>query len=218
MDENAAKRLYIALKKISEKKQRDTLIIGEVVSTTPLKIDIGNNVVLTSEFLYLGQMCRPHRVTIPHTHVIDTQFSAMSPSIGSIGGGSSTFGIAGKTFEQAQSAAAATKLNQYTVLNDDGEEKQQQISDKDLGRGKVETSILVGGQATITDDSVMITDNGHKHILPRHKTMDVHLPKSDYEDSVMLEIQPKLKNGDKVLMFAFNDFQMFYVAERIENV
>lgn len=212
MEENAAKRLYAALRKISEQKKRDTMIIGTVASVNPLEIDIGNNVVLTSDFLYLGQMCRPHKVTMPHTHIIDTHFTEVSPSIGSVGYGL----IKGTAFEQAQAAAAKSKMNQYTVLDEEGEETQQQISDADLGRGKVETAIIVTGQAAATDDSVMITDNGHKHIIPRHATKNVHIKGGDNADYVMLEIEPKLQVDDKVLMFAFNDFQMFYVAERIE--
>lgn len=46
----------------------NNMIFGKVVSVDPLKIDIGNNIVLTKKFLYLGQMCRPFKVTIPHTH------------------------------------------------------------------------------------------------------------------------------------------------------
>ena len=201
------------IKDISRPSRRDTMVYGEVKSIDPLKIDIGNNVVLTKDFLFLGQMCRPHKVTIPHTHIVDTHFTEVSPSIGSVGAGL----IQGTVFEQTQSAKAATKMNSYTVLDDDGNEQQNQISDKDLGRGKVETSIIVSGQAAVTDDSVMITDNGHKHIISRQITKDVHFPKSDYEESVTIEIEPKLKVGDIVLMFAFNNFQKWYVAERIEN-
>ena len=108
-------------------------------------------------------------------------------------------------------------MNSYTTLNDDGSEKQEQVSDKDLGRGSVSTSIVVTGQAAVADDSVMITDNGHKHIIDRQITKDVHFPKSDYEESVTIEIEPKLKVGDTVLLFAMNNFQMWYVAERIES-
>lgn len=208
MEENAAKKLYAALKKISEQKKRDTMIIGTVTSMNPLKIDIGNNVELTSDFLYLGQMCRPHKVTMPHTHIIDTHFTGVSPSIGSIG-----FGISGTSFENAQATAAQTKINQYSTLDDEGKETQAQISDADLGRGKVQTSILA---QAVTDNSVMITDNGHKHIIARHATKNVHIANGENADFVILDIQPKLQIGDKVLMFAFNDFQMFYVAERIE--
>lgn len=213
MNENTSKRLYAALKNLSADKHRDTLLIGVVESVEPLKIDIGNNVILTSEFLYLGQHLRPHKVTIPHTHIIDTHFTEVSPSIGSVGAGL----VAGTTFEQTQATAAASKMNSYTTLKDDGSEERKQISDKDLGRGKVETSIKVGGQATVADDSVMLTDNGHKHIISRQITKDVHFPKSEYEKSVMEEIYPKLKKGDKVLMFAFNNFQLYYVAERYEE-
>lgn len=79
------------------------------------------------------------------------------------------------------------------------------------------TSIVVTGTAAVTDDSVTITDNGHTHIVDRQITKDVHFPKSDYEESVTIEIEPKLAVGDRVLMFAFNDYQLYYVAERLED-
>lgn len=210
MNDIDIQRIVRALRKIFPQDTRNTMVQGEVTKLDPLEIDIGT-MTLTEEFLVLGQNCRPHKVTIPHTHIVDTHFTEMSPSIGSVGTGL----VAGTAFENAQKAAAESKMNKYTTLKDDGNEEQKQISDKDLGRGKVETSIIVAGQATVTDDSVMITDNGHKHILSRQITKDVHFPKSDYEESVTIEIEPKLAVGDTVLMFAFNNFQKWYVAERV---
>lgn len=61
-------RIVNAIKRLSYRNQPNNMIFGKVVSVSPLKIDIGNNVVLTKRFLYLGQMCRPFKVTIPHTH------------------------------------------------------------------------------------------------------------------------------------------------------
>jgi hypothetical protein len=104
--------------------QPNTMIYGKVVSVDPLEIDIGNNITLTKEFLFLGQMCRPHKVTIPHTHIIDTHFTEKSPSIGSVGAG-----LTGMVYEQAQAAAAKATMNSYTTLDDDGNEVQNQISD-----------------------------------------------------------------------------------------
>jgi hypothetical protein len=86
-----------------------------------------------------------------------------------------------------------------------------------LGRGSISTSIVFTGSGSLTDNSVTITDNKHQHIIDRQITKDVHFPQSDYEESVTIEIEPKLKEGDLVLMFAFNNFQMYYVAERIEE-
>lgn len=202
------------IKKMSDTSNRpDTMVFGTVVKTSPLEIDIGNEIVLTEKFLFLGQMCRPHKVKIPHTHIVDTHFTELSPSVGSIGSGM----VAGVAFETAQKAASAAAMNSYTTLDDKGNEIQHTISDKDLGRSSIATSIKVGGAASIMDDSVMITDSKHKHIIPRQTTKDVHLPKSDYEECVVLDIEPKLAVGDKVLMFAFNNYQMYYVAERIES-
>ena len=64
------------IKKMSETSNRpDTMVFGTVVKTSPLEIDIGNEIVLTEKFLFLGQMCRPHKVKIPHTHIVDTHFT-----------------------------------------------------------------------------------------------------------------------------------------------
>lgn len=221
MDENASIRFYNAIRNMTKQKHRDNLVIGTVVSVQPLKINIGNNVVLSEDFLFLGQMCRPHKVTIPHNHIVDTHFSGVSPSIGThISGAISDPAGAQETILNNQAAA---KMNAYTELDSDvtsstaGEEIQKQISDADLGRGALQSSITVGGSASIVTDLIQMTDNGHKHIIPRQMTKDVHFPKSDYENSVTICIEPALSIGDAVLMFAFNNFQMYYVAERIEG-
>lgn len=202
-----------AIKRMMNQNKPNTMIFGTVKTIDPLSIDIGNGIVLPKEFLFLGQMCRPHKVKIPHTHILDTHFTETSPSVGSIGAGT----IAGKAFEKTQKALAESTMVTYKTLDENGNEVTNTISKKNLGRSSIQTSIKVGGQATIVDDSVMITDNEHKHIIPKQITKDVHFPKSDYEECVILEIEPKLKVGDTVLMFAFNDYQKYYVAERIEE-
>ena len=216
MAETGMIRLYAAMKKMSENKRSDNMVIGTVKSVNPLEVDIGNNVVLGQEFLHLGQMCRPQRVTIPHRHTIDTILSERSPSIGSHVAGNVS--DPGGAQEKALDKEAESSKRTYTTLNEeDGSEESHEISEKDLGRGELDESIAVVGDATVSADLVKIKDNGHVHLIGRHETEDVHLPKSDYEDSVTIEIHPKLAVGDRVLMFAFNDFQMYYVAERIEN-
>ena len=201
-----------SIRKISKPKKTNNMIFGEVKKVDPLEIDIGDGIILSGKFLYLGQMCRPHKVKIPHTHIVDTHFTETSPSVGSIGAGT----IAGTAFEQVQKALAESTMVTYKTLDDNGNEVTNTISKKDLGRSSISTSIKVGGQATIVDDSVMITDSEHKHIINKQITKDVHFPKSDYEESVTLEIEPKLAVGDIVLMFAMNDNQCYYVAERVE--
>ena len=208
-----AQNFINAIKKMVKQNKPNTMIYGIVKTVDPLSIDIGNGIVLPKEFLFLGQMCRPHKVKIPHTHILDTHFTEMSPSVGSIGAGT----IAGTAFEQTQKAIAESTMVTYKTLDDNGNEVTNTISKKNLGRSSIQTSIEVGGQATIIDDSVMITDSEHKHIINKQITKDVHFPKSDYEECVILEIEPKLKVGDTVLMFAFNDYQKYYVAERIEE-
>lgn len=160
MSDIANIRLFNALKKISNQSKTDTLIFGTIKKIDPLQIDIGNNIILTKEFLFLGQMCRPHKVKIPHTHIYN-----------------------GKT-ENASTNISAT------------------------------TTATIGANSPAT---VTIIDKGHEHNIKNQVTEDVHAENSDYEESVMIEIEPSLKEGDKVLMFAFNDYQMYYVAERIET-
>ena len=208
-----AQNFINAIKKMVKQNKPNTMIYGTVKTVDPLSIDIGNGIVLPKEFLFLGQMCRPHKVKIPHTHILDTHFTETSPSVGSIGAGI----IAGKAFEQTQKTIAESTMVTYKTLDENGNEVTNTISKKNLGRSSIQTSIKVGGQATIVDDSVMITDSEHKHIINKQITKDVHFPKSDYEECVILEIEPKLKVGDTVLMFAFNDYQKYYVAERIEE-
>lgn len=208
-----AQNFVNAIKRMMNQNKPNTMIFGTVKTIDPSSIDIGNGIVLPKEFLFLGQMCRPHKVKIPHTHILDTHFTETSPSVGSIGAGL----IAGTTFEQTQKALAESTMVTYKTLDENGNEVTNTISKKNLGRCSISTSIAVKGQAEVTDDSVMITDSEHKHIIPKQITKDVHFPKSDYEECVILEIEPKLKVGDTVLMFAFNDYQKYYVAERIEE-
>ena len=152
-----------SIKKISKPKKTNNMIFGEVKKVDPLEIDIGDGVVLSGKFLYLGQMCRPHKVKIPHTHEYN-----------------------GKT----QNAGASSVATDPTLTQ--------------------KGDLSVTGQATVVEVS------GHKHDIKDQVTEDVHKQGSDYEESVTLEIEPKLAVGDIVLMFAMNDNQCYYVAERVE--
>ena len=143
-------RLLRNLRKISDQPQSNNMIFGRVVKVKPLEIDIGNNVILTKSFLYLGQMCRPHKVTIPHTHIYN-----------------------GNTENTSLTSA-------YPAANP-------------------------------------ITPNPHNHSISNQETEDVHGQNTDYKDYVILEIYPELAVDDIVLMFAMNNNQMYYVAERIEK-
>lgn len=162
-------RLLRNIRRIANKPPTNNMIFGEIVSVDPLKIDIGNNIVLTKKFLYLGQMCRPHTVTIPHTHKYN-----------------------GYTLdEKAVSSTVVKAMQEHGGAN-----------------------ITTTGQATTTITEMF----GHRHKINDQETDDVHKEGcgTDYEDCVTLEIYPKLAVGDKVLMFAMNNNQMYYVAERIE--
>lgn len=163
MSDISSIRFVNLIKKIVHKEinSTDTLTFGTVVSVDPLEIDIGNNVILTKEFLFLGQMCRPHKVKIPHTH----QYNG--------------------TTENGTTGISAT------------------------------TTATVS--ATPTPGVITIIDSGHTHNIKEQVTEDVHKQGTDFEECVTLEIEPVLQKDDKVLMFAFNNYQMYYVAERIEK-
>ena len=146
MNEIQSINLVNAIRKVTREEPKNNMIFGRVVSVTPLKIDIGNGVILTKKFLFLGQMCRPFKVTIPHNH-----------------------GYSGVT------------------------ESTELTTDKP------------------------IAPNPHTHNIKNQKTDNVHASGSDFEKGVTIEIEPKLKVNDTVLLFVMNNSQMYYVAERIES-
>jgi len=182
-------RLLRNLRKLTSQPRSNTMIFGEVVSVDPLKIDIGNNVVLTKEFLYLGQMCRPHKVTIPHTHIYNGETEKATATAGGV--------------------ITTPPLPDAPVDSGVGSSNGGDLS------------FVFTGQGTLT----VTETTGHSHEIKNQETEDVHKENcgTDYEDYVTLEIYPKLKGrqgdqpGDIVLMFAMNDNQMYYVAERIET-
>ena len=232
MSEIDSRRLVRTLRKMFAEDRRDTMITGTVTSIDPLKIDIGQNVVLGSEFLFLGQNCRPHKVTIPHTHLVNAFMSKSTKAINTTGI------IAGVSTDVPQRTGTYDVKTQKITRNDEKGINERELqtetkSNVDLGGATLKMAIDVTGSsvtggsvsggavtasvATTTDLSTFTpTDNGHQHIIPEHSTQDVHFPGTDYEDAVEMEIYPRLKVGDKVLMFAFNNFQLYYVAERME--
>ena len=216
------------IKKIATPKQTNNMIFGEVTSVDPLKIDIGNNIVLSGKFLYLGQMCRPHKVTIPHSHLINALESEKTKAI-------TTTGIsAGTSTDVPQTTGTYDVKTQEITRNDEKgiDERELQTETKsniDLGGATLKMKVDVSGSpitngfgpgtvtSTIDLSTFTPTDNGHEHIIPEHSTQDVHFPDTDYEESVTMEIYPRLKVGDIVLMFAMNNNQLYYVAERVEE-
>lgn len=219
------------IKKIATPKQTNNMIFGEVISINPLKIDIGNNIILSGKFLYLGQMCRPHKVTIPHNHLINALESETTKGI-------ITTGIsAGVPTDVPQTTGTYDVKTQKITRNDEKgiDERELETETKsgiDLGGASLTMNVNVAGSvvagatpagtapvlvSTTVDLSTFgVSDSGHEHIIPEHSTQDVHFPNTDYEESVTLEIYPRLKVGDIVLMFAMNNNQMYYVAERVE--
>jgi len=136
----------IAQHTLSKMPKGDGMTFGTVQTLNPLSIKIDNmNFVLPEEFFFLGQWCRPFRVTMPHKHEYN-----------------------GKT-----KIAAGPSPHEHEI--------EEQITEN-LHEKKDESS-----------------DTGYK------------------QDYVEVEIIPKLKEGDRVLLFAFNGGQKYYVAERIEK-
>lgn len=118
------------------------LLYGTIVTLEPLSIKIDDIGTLPEEFFVLGQMVRPHTVTIPHKH----------------------------------------EYNGITELINDG------------GQGA----------------------SAHQHEIKQQVTEDLHVGTGGYsQESVVLEIYPKLAINDRVLLFSFNNGQKYYVAERI---
>lgn len=233
MNDVTMNKFVNVIRKISDQSNRpDTMIVGEVTSIDPLQIDIGHNIILPSSLLFLGQNCRPHKVTIPHNHLINALETNTTKAI-------TTTGIsAGTSTDVPQKTGSYDVKTQEIKRNDDKGIDERTLktetkSNVDLGGATLKMAINVTGSATSTmvasspmSGSVTLTsdlstftpsDNGHKHIIPEHSTQDVHFPQTDYEQSVTIEIYPRLKIGDKVLMFAFNNYQMYYIAERIEE-
>ena len=220
------------IREMTAPKKTNNMIFGEVKSIDPLKIDIGNNIVLSEKFLYLGQMCRPHKVTIPHKHLINAIESGKTKAI------TTTAISAGVATNVPQKTGTYDVKTQEVKRNDDEGTNERTLKTEtksgiDLGGATLSMSIDVTGSITTgtspsgatsgavtktTDLSTFTpSDSGHEHIIPEHETQDVHFPNTDYEDSVEIEMYPRLKVGDIVLMFAMNDNQLYYVAERVEG-
>lgn len=118
------------------------LLYGTIITLNPLSIKVDDIGILPEECFVLGQMCRPHTVTIPHKH----------------------------------------EYNGVTEQTNDG------------GQGA----------------------SPHSHEIKQQVTEDLHEGTGGYsQESVILEIHPKLTEGDRVMLFSFNNGQKFYVAERV---
>lgn len=227
-DDMNAMRMFNLMRKMNQKKNIDNMIIGTVNKIDPLEVDAGNGLILSSEFLFLGQMCRPHKVTIPHNHQINAFESETTKAINTT---SISAGVATTT---PQTTGKYDIKTQEITRNDDKgiDERKLKTETKsgiDLGGAELSMSVNVatspvstsGGGGTVTStvdlSTFTVNDSGHKHIIPEHSTQDVHFPKTEYEEYVTIEIYPRLKVGDKVLMFAMNNYNMYYIAERIEE-
>lgn len=227
-DDMNAMRMFNLMRKMNQKKNIDNMIIGTVNKIDPLEVDAGNGLILSSEFLFLGQMCRPHKVTIPHNHQINAFESEITKSINtkSISSGVET-DVPQKTGSYDVKTQEIKRNDEKGI--DERTLKTEKKSGIDLGGASLAMNVNVatspvstsGGAGTVTStvdlSTFTVNDSGHKHIIPEHSTQDVHFPKTKYEEYVTIEIYPRLKVGDKVLMFAMNNYNMYYIAERIEE-
>lgn len=164
-EDMAGAKILSAIANLTKGNDADTMIYGTVKTLDPISIEIYQGIILEEAQLFLGQMCRPHKVTIPHTHEYNG------------------------TTEYSSASVVATG-----IIPPDHK-----------------------GDLSFAGDGSLSETFGHPHNIKDQVTEDVHKKGSDYEEYVVLEIEPKLKVGDKVLMFAFNNYQKFYVAERIEE-
>lgn len=241
--DNEFNRFFNAIRNLIRKEchRPNDMIYGKIVSVDPLKIDIGGNIILEKEKLFLGQMCRPHKVTIPHKHLMnpvltEDSLAITTPSISA--------GIPASPLPNIQNYTVKDQKETYN--ESDGTTTRTlrtQPETSDCGGATLAMSIDVTGttssgsvagavpagttpvtatvnvvpEGTIDLSTFTVTDNKHHHLVPEHETLDVHFAGSDYESSVIIEIEPKLHVNDIVLMFAFNNNQMYYVAERIEE-
>ena len=184
MNEIQSINLVNAIRKVAKQESTNNMLFGKIVSVTPLKIDIGNNIVLTKKFLYLGQMCRPHKVRIPHTHKYN-----------------------GETEK-------ATATSGGTLVTPPGTYTPNPNPTKTSGDLSI-VSVSTSGATTVTEFT------GHSHKIENQETDNVYNEKQDIsgedDDYVVANIYPELKKDDIVLLFAMNNNQMYYVAERIES-
>lgn len=218
-------KLLNIIKGIAAPKKSNNMVFGEITSIDPIKVKINNSLELSGKSLYLGQMCRPHKITMPHTHLINALMTEASKGI------ITTQIVSGVATDVAQVGSYDIKT-QNIVKNDiKGTNERTLITTPqtpNLGGASLGMSIDISGSpvaapqgnavASTTDLSQFtVSDSGHTHIVPEHTTQDVHFPGTDYEDTVEIEIYPRLKVGDIVLMFAMNDNQTYYIAERVEE-
>ena len=251
IDDITVQNFVSNLRKMTKRDTPNNMIIGTIESISPLQINIGNDVILDDKMLFLGQMCRPYKVTIPHTHLIDAYLTEKSKSLltkSVTNTGVNTAGVItnnSNITNDTNNVDYTIKTQDITPDDDKGtnkrelktEDKKQvdlggakitkfsvdvagsNVTDKGAGDKYTPATIPNGDTVTQTADSSAIEIDGkeHQHLVTEKVTQDVHFPDTDYEDSVEIQIYPRLKKGDKVLMFAFNNYQMYYVAERIEE-
>ena len=189
-DDMNAMRMFNLMRKMNQKKNIDNMIIGTVNKIDPLEVDAGNGLILSSEFLFLGQMCRPHKVTIPHNHQINAFESGITKSINTK---SISSGVATDVPQKTGSYDVKTqeiKRNDEKGI-DERTLKTETKSGIDLGGASLSMSVNVtgspiagslgAGTVTSTTDlsTFTVNDSGHKHIIPEHSTQDVHFPKTE---------------------------------------
>ena len=221
---NVFNKLVGSLKSLQE-PARDGIVFGTVVTVSPLSINVGEGIVLPAEFFWLGQMCRPHKVTIPHTHLMRSfslgqhnhAYSEDTETAGDhehkYGGDTGKNGLHGHNNDPHRHLLkpenAYVGMEGWTEYNADES-----------------TGISSDGEHSHSYSGIAVINGSHKHRYAGNvgnteigfTASAQHRISSDTvsEDCVVLEIHPKLKPGDVVVLLPFNDGQLYYVAERIE--
>lgn len=185
--EMAASKIVESIRAMLEKEPEDNLFYGTVESISPLQVRLNDKIILNENMLILGQACRPIKVKMPHSH----QYSGQ--------------------VEMTKAVSGPLQQNEYTkTIYDDKTGKETSVP-VTVQEGGADITFVGEGELTVTELQ------GHCHVIKKQTTDNVHKSGTAYAKSVTIEIEPKLKAGDRVLLFAFNNFRKFYIAERLED-
>lgn len=183
----AAGKIVEAIREMLSKEPEDNLLFGTIESVSPLKVRLNDKIVLNENMLILGHALKPIKVKMPHSH----EYS-------------------GKV-EMTKAVSGPFQEDEYTKTTYDDKTGKEISTPVTVPEGGAE--IQFEGEGTLT----IVEAEGHCHVIKKQTTDNVHKSGTKYSDYVTIEIEPKLSAGDRVILFAFNNFRKFYIAERIED-
>jgi len=220
MNDNAFSKIAHTIVRTAQTKIdeiNNNLLFGTVITIEPLSIQIDNHhEALPSNFFWLGQNVRPHKITIPHTHLfnyINMGYHKHDYS-----------GIVDANGLHQHSYADITELaGNHTHIQDLHEHEfsssgspyltqKTMAINKPVDDHKHNYSGIVDINGLHQHDYADITENT---IVEKDFT-DTNTGTNDVtEEFVIIEIYPKLQESDRVLLFSFNNGQKYYVAEKL---